>query len=44
MFGIFLHEKKKVTRDQNGEEKFEQIIVCNVGQYLLSLNNSTTTI
>jgi hypothetical protein len=40
----FFTRKEKVTRDQDGNEKFEKFIFCNVGQCHLSSNNSTTTL
>ena len=40
----YFTRKEKVTKDQNGNEKFEQIICCNIGQCYLSPNNSTTTL
>ena len=40
----FFTRQEKVTRDQNGDEKFEKFILCNVEQCHLSSNNSTTTL
>ena len=40
----FFTRQEKVTRDLNGDEKFEKFILCNVGQCHLSSNNSTTTL
>ena len=40
----FFTRKEKIIKDQNGDEKFEHIILCNVGQCQLSPNNSTTTL
>src|SRR4051812_20915702 len=40
----YFTRKEKVIRDQNGDEKFEKFIFCNVGQCHLSSNNSTSTL
>ena len=40
----FFTRKEKITKDQSGNEIIKQIILCNVGQYELSSNNSTTTL
>ena len=40
----FFTRKEKVTKNQDGSEVIEQIILCNVGQCQLSSNNSTTTL
>src|SRR5437868_4608966 len=40
----FFTRKEKITKDQSGNEKFEQIILCNVRQCQLSPKNSTSTL